>query len=280
MQIQLSMKILPVVLLLGLNSPVFAQGTSRFVRSDEPGQLAITVGAGVANYLGDLNDRTAFRRGEIGVALAAGITYRLSDHVSTRAEVRVVQLKGSQQGTRQETNNLSFRSMNPELTGGLVFDLLPASSRPVINPYLALGVGFTYLSPAARYQDRWVRLPALETEGENYSRLAVLASGGAGLAVRLPRRVLLALELSYTLPSSDYVDDVSTVYPFGSSLRGSEAIALSDRRPELGLPVNEPGTQRGFRSGKDTYLTGLLRLTIPLSSAKERQYRRDVNCVR
>lgn len=280
MYIQLTVKMLPALVMLGLSNPVFSQRSSRFTRPDEPGQLAVTAGVGVANYLGDLNERNLFRRGELGLSFAAGISYRLSDHASARAEARVVRLKASQRATSQEANNLSFRSTNPELTGSLLFDLLPASSRPVLNPYVAVGVGFTYLSPVARYQNRWVRLPALDTEGESYSQLAVLASGGVGFSVRLPQRVIVALELTYTLPSSDYVDDVSTVYPYASSLRGNEAIALSDRRPELGLSANDPGNPRGVKRGKDTYLTGLFRVAVPLSSAKERQYRRGVNCIR
>ncbi|HEX9956751.1 MAG TPA: outer membrane beta-barrel protein [Fibrella sp.] len=280
MHIQFNGKIYCGLLLLSLGSSTFAQQSSRYIRPEEPGQLAFTAGAGVANYIGDLNERAAFRRGELGFALTIGINYRITDHLSARAEAGLLQIKGSQRGTRHETNNLSFRSTNPSFSGGLQVDLLPASSKPVVNPYLAMGAGFTYLSPTTRYQDRWVRLPALRTESENYSRLAALAYGGAGLSVRLPPRLLLSVELTYTLPSSDYVDDVSTVYSYGSSLSSTEAILLSDRRPELGLPLHTPGEQRGFARGKDAYLTGLIRVSMPLSSAKERQYRRSVNCIK
>ena len=168
---------------------------------------------------------------------------------------------------------------NPDAAGSLQVDLLPASLKPVLNPYVVAGAGFTYLSPATRYQGRWVRLPALRTEAEVYSRLAALAYGGAGLSYRV-RRLLLSVELTYTFPSSDYVDDVSTVYPYASSLSSAEAIVLADRRPELGLPLHDPGEQRGFARGKDNYLTGLIRLQLPLLSAKERQYKRSVSCMK
>lgn len=280
MLIQRNRKSFSILFLLSLSGCAFGQQSSGFSRPDEPGQLAFTAGAGIANYLGDLNQRMAFRRGELDFAVSLGISYRLTDHLSARAEGRIVRIKGSQRGTSQEPNNLSFRSTNPELTGGGQLDLLPASSRPIVNSYLAAGVGFTYLSPKVRYQNRWVSLPPLDTEGESYSRLAVLAYGGAGLSFRLPRRLLLSVEMMYTLPSSDYVDDVSTVYPFASSLRGNDAIALSDRSPELGFPLHEPGAPRGYTNRKDTYLTGLVKLTKSISSAKERYYRRDVNCIR
>lgn len=278
MRIRLTQRIMVAAFWLLTN---YAQAQrSGFVRADEPGNVALFMGAGIANYLGDLNGRTAFRRGEVGLALSAGLSCRLSDHLTARGEVRIVRLAGSQIGTKQETNNLSFRSVNPEVSSGLLFELLPATARPVINPYLAVGLGFTYLSPTAQYEGSRVSLAPLNTEGEEYSRLALLVYGGLGVSVRLPNRLLLSVEVNHTLPSSDYVDDVSTVYPYGSSLRGNTAIVLSDRRPELGLPTREPGTRRGFTAGKDTYLTGLVRLAIPLSTAKERQYRREVNCVR
>lgn len=266
--------------LLCLPTAGFAQFPSRFVRAEEPGNLAISVGGGIANYRGDLNEGRAFRPGEIGLAAAIGLYYRLSDHLTGRGEVQLLRLSGSQRNTADASNNLSFRSTNPQLTAGLLLELLPASSRPVVNPYLAVGAGLTYLSPQARYQDEWVSLPRLKTEGEPYRRLAALVYGGIGLSVRVSRQVLVSVELAYTLPSSDYLDDVSTVYPYASSLATSLAVRLADRSPELGLPSHAPGTPRGNRPGTDTYLTGLFRVVLPLSSSKERQYRQSVNCVR
>lgn len=262
-----------------LHTAGFAQ-SSRFVRAEEPGNLAISVGIGVANYRGDVNEGKAFRRGEVGPAVTLGVTYRLSDHLTGRGEFQLVRLSGYQVGTDEALNNLSFRSTNPALTAGLLLELLPASSRPVVNPYLAAGIGLTYLSPQARYQDQWISLPGLKTEGDYYRRLAALAYGGIGVSVRMPWHLLLSLEMDYTLPSSDFVDDVSGVYPYASSLKSAQAVALSDRRPELGLPKHLPGDQRGFKAGADTYLTGLWRVTIPLSTSKERRYRQSVNCVR
>ena len=266
--------------LLCLPTAGFAQFPSRFVRAEEPGNLAISVGGGIANYRGDLNEGRAFRPGEIGLAAAIGLYYRLSDHLTGWGEVQLLRLSGSQRNTADASNNLSFRSTNPQLTAGLLLELLPASSRPVVNPYLAVGAGLTYLSPQARYQDEWVSLPRLKTEGEPYRRLAAFVYGGIGLSVRVSRQVLVSVELTYTLPSSDYLDDVSTVYPYASSLATTLAVRLADRSPELGLPSHAPGTPRGNRPGTDTYLTGLFRVVLPLSSSKERQYRQSVNCVR
>lgn len=267
------------LILLCLSRAVYAQQTG-LVRADEAGQLAATIGLGAANYSGDLNKRMRLRPDEIGFALAVGVMYRLTDRLSARADARLVQLKGSQRGTVDEAGNLSFRSLNPELTGGLQLDLRRASSKPTLNVYAVAGGGFTYLSPATRYQGRWVRLPPLHTEGVDYSRLVALAYGGLGVSVRLPRRLLLSVELGYTLPASDYIDDVSTVYPYAGTLSSPEAVTLSDRRPEQGLPPHNPGERRGFSPGTDRYLTGLFRLTVPLSSAKERKCRRNMNCAK
>ena len=45
--------------LLCLPTAGFAQFPSRFVRAEEPGNLAISVGGGIANYRGDLNEGPA-----------------------------------------------------------------------------------------------------------------------------------------------------------------------------------------------------------------------------
>ena len=52
------------------------------------------------------------------------------------------------------------------------------------------------------------------------------------------------LEAAYTHVFSDYLDDVSTVYPDRTGM-SSPALALSDRRAELGTTPNQPGDQRG-----------------------------------
>jgi hypothetical protein len=56
---------------------------------------------------------------------------------------------------------------------------------------------------------------------------------------------------------TDYLDDVSTVYPEMTELasrRGDIAVRLSDRSGELGIePIGAPGRQRGVAGDKDAY---------------------------
>ena len=71
----------------------------------------------------------------------------------------------------------------------------------------------------------------------------------------------LNFEISARNTGTDYLDDVSTVYPDMRDLereRGALAVALADRSVELpaipGSQVGERGSQRGNSLNKDMYL--------------------------
>jgi hypothetical protein len=67
----------------------------------------------------------------------------------------------------------------------------------------------------------------------------------------------LNIEFSGRQMFSDYLDDVSTVYPDRFTLenqRGEIAVLLSDRSAELGIePIGQPGRQRGVSGDNDSY---------------------------
>ena len=64
-------------------------------------------------------------------------------------------------------------------------------------------------------------------------------------------------ELCVRQTGTDYLDDVSTVYPEMTELanrRGDNAVRLSDRSGELGIePIGAPGRQRGNSDDNDMY---------------------------
>jgi len=74
-----------------------------------------------------------------------------------------------------------------------------------------------------------------------------------GVRLRTGPNTNLAIEGGYRKTFTDYLDDVSTVNPGPAAFTDPIAAALSDRRPELGVPALAPGTQRGDPSKKDGY---------------------------
>ncbi|WP_266368386.1 hypothetical protein [Tellurirhabdus rosea] len=238
--------------------------------------LSVHAGLGVANYSGDLNENTA-RYSRPAVSL--GVNYQILPHVAARGEFRIYQLFGSQVGTPNFTNNLSFRSTNPDAWLGVELSALPANRPAGFNAGLYTGIGLTHLSPKAPSQNGWVLLPPLRTEGVSYTQVAGVVPFGLVLTYRFSPKYALQADLSYTYSLSDYLDDVSTVYPDPDLLPSSLARALSDRRPELGLSPNQPGFPRGNPNSSDSYILAQLKLKRYLTLTN-RQYRRSLRCLK
>ena len=80
--------------------------------------------------------------------------------------------------------------------------------------------------------------------------------------VTLQKRHRIGWELEWRTTFTDYIDDISTYYPDPTTLNSAKAIALSNRRGELGDAPNVPGagnygpgSKRGDPSHNDSYIS-------------------------
>lgn len=242
---------------------------------EKPGTSLLNVGIGTTRYAGDMNEPGNFAHLRLGAALNVAFTHRLTYQLSLRAETQLYYIYGSHRYTRIDYNNLSFHSLNPDVWAGVQWDFWRVNNpyRATI-PYALAGVGLTYMTPKATYGGNSYSLAPLHTEGVAYNRLPLIIRYGFGLPLLAGERFKLNLEGTYTHVQSDYLDDVSTVYPDRSGM-SSLAVALSDRRAEIGLPANQPGEQRGNSTKNDGYFGLSGRLVIVLMTPQQRQYRRD-----
>ncbi|WP_461067823.1 hypothetical protein [Spirosoma horti] len=241
---------------------------------EKPGTWLMNVGLGATYYLGDLTEAGNFGHLRLGVAASAAVAYRYSPHLTLRAEGQVYYIRGSQKNTHLAYNNLSFFSVNPDVWAGVQWDFWPEDDRNhVIIPYALAGVGLTHITPKANYGGRAVSLAPLHTEAIAYNRWPIIIRYGLGFPIATGERFKWNLEATYTHVLSDYLDDVSTVYPDQRNRTALE-VALSDRRPELGQPLNRPGAQRGNSNRRDGYLIVSARLIYVLITPSQRNYRR------
>ncbi|PSL32574.1 outer membrane beta-barrel protein [Dyadobacter jiangsuensis] len=256
------------------------QGRSKFGgRYTDPfGMLSVTAGVGVAYYMGDLNDGIHMKHLGLGPSVSLGAQYRLTEHVSARGELRFYQVSGDQKYSKNYQNNLSFKTFNPDINLGLQADLFAYNRQAPINPYLFGGVGFTYLSPKAKLGGTWYSLPELTTEGVKYKRMPLVLTAGIGVSVKTTEKLSLGLELCNNFVNSDYLDDVSTVYPNPDQLPSDIARALSDRAPEIGEPQRQPGWNRGSAKSKDSYLFLQVRGTYLIGNRAQNQERKKTRC--
>ena len=272
------MKFIWTIALVGLIdcSPatiVFAQRSE--IWREKPGTWFLNVGVGATRYLGDMNERGDLAHLRLGAALNVAAAYRYSPRLTLRAEAQLYYIRGSQQNTHLDYNNLSFRSTNPDIWAGVQWDIWhPDDRNHAIVPYALAGVGLTYLTPKTTYKGKTYSLAPLHTEGVTYSRLPVIFRYGLGVPIVAAERFKCHLEGTYTHVMSDYVDDVSTVYPDRTNMN-PVAAALSDRRPEIGLAPNPAGAKRGNGSRHDGYFILSARLVFVIITPQQRNYRRS-----
>ncbi len=194
------------------------------------------------------------------LAIGTGVSFNVGSF-SFSPTLLYTRLAGNDEWTIQEfqnTRNLSVRT--DLLEGSFTTEFRPFSHSYVLSRfYLYGGVGGIYYQPKAEYNDEWVKLRPLGTEGQNfidtmeqYSELGLVVPIGLGYKFRLGRSTSLVVDLGWRKTFTDYLDDVSTVYVDPALLLadgGQTAVDLADRSGQ-NLPI---GYERGNPDKLDSY---------------------------
>jgi hypothetical protein len=266
-------------LLILCSSDIHAQ-RSKFGGKYVPpfGVVSLLGGVGVAYYTGELSDGVNFKHLGLGPSVSVGGLYRLTENVSARGEVRFYQVSQNQKYSTKFEHNFSFRTRNPDLFIGLQADLFSFNRQSKVNAYLFGGAGVTYLNPKTEYQGKRYSLAPLTTEGIAYNRLPLFITGGIGVSYRMTDRLNRGVELCNNFLRSDYLDDVSSVYPSPDALGSDLARSLSDRSGEIGLPAQQPGWVRGNPRNNDTYLFFQIRAGYLIGNRMQAVERKKTRC--
>ena len=223
---------------------------------------------GSSFYLGDLN--TEFRLNHPNLAGGLMARYNFNHRIAIRGGINygtVEAYDSESENTFERIRNLSFRTRFTELSGQFEFNFLPyyhGSREYFFTPYAFVGFSvFHYVPKAETDGGDWVNLRPLGTEGqrqgERYSPIGLALGYGVGIRWDLSYAWSMDVHLSLRNTNTDYLDDVSTIYPDPLELRaqnGDVAFFLSDRsRPSDtgGERINRAGTQRGDATVNDRY---------------------------
>ena len=233
---------------------------------------------GVVNYFGDLN--TNLRLNRLNVAGGLGFRYNFNKRIAVKLGLNagtVEAYDSDSDNIFERARNLHFKSVVADVGLQMEFNFLPyahGSKDENWTPYLFLGLGVNYFNPKAELDGEWHALRPLGTEGQFTGAEYFTVTGGwvygAGFKIDLSYDWSLNIDLSARRLFSDYLDDVSGVYPDAddvADLRGDFATQFIDRSGELfqsdpdfftrnGLeaPIGEPGRQRGNSGTNDTYV--------------------------
>lgn len=224
---------------------------------------------GASHYFGDLN--TNYNVSRPGIAGGIMARYNINERLSFKFSGNYGSVSADDADSDnafERARNLSFESVLLDGTAQFEFNFLPythGSKDEFFTPYLFAGLTALYFNPKAELDGEIYELRELGTEGqfkgeEYYTVQGGIAYGG-GIKLDLSYEWSINVEIGARYLFTDYLDDVSTVYPDKEDLlrlRGPEAVALSDRSAEnseidLGQ-IGKPGTQRGNSNNNDSYI--------------------------
>ena len=219
---------------------------------------------GLATYFGDLN--TAFSLRSPGISGGINVRYNFNNRLCLKFSGNYAEISADDaysKNTFEKERNLSFQSIIVDATTQFEFNFLPythGSSDEFFTPYLFGGFSLFYYNPQAEYQGQLYDLRDLGTEGqfkgEEYLAFSGAYNYGIGLKFDLNYQWSLNVELGIRSTFTDYLDDVSTVFPDNDDLRrsnGEVAAALSDRTLGDDSPLSRTGRQRGNAGNNDNY---------------------------
>ena len=134
--------------------------------------------------------------------------------------------------------------------------------------------GFIFFNPTTEYKGDKVALQPLQTELVPYNRFGLVIPYGLGLRLKVTPIFNISLEAGYRTTFTDYLDDVSTTHKDPSKFTNPLAAALSDRRPEIGLPLKQDGFIRGNPDTNDGYMlvNAKLEYYLPMDFSRRSGY--------
>lgn len=229
-------------------------------------RVEIGVNAGGASYLGDLNPYHPLKIS----GLSAGVfgKYNFNRYLGLGLHYNY----GKVEANDARSNYEQFRDRNLSFENGLheisfifdfnLFDLTPHYRKKTnFTPYIFLGLGMVMFEPKTTFRGEEYKLRGYRTEGqaEIYKGFAPTFPYGVGIKYKLKESWTLFSQIGYRTPLTDYIDDVSGVYPdrsfFFNPNVPSASQSLSDRSGEhTGVYLGEPGTQRGDFRKRDHYM--------------------------
>jgi hypothetical protein len=205
-------------------------------------------------YMGDLNPKMPFELTQP----AYGVVYRhnFNNRVAIKANLIRGTVTGDDLVTKyREERGINFISDIYEAAVMMEFNFLDyftGSSYSYISPYLFGGVGAFMFDPKANYAGTQYDLRQEQTEGISYSQFAIAFPFGIGVKYSLTNTIGLTLEWGMRKTTTDYLDDVSTIY-------NTQAMGLDNaQNPQPVFPFDPSGNfregmQRGNSKDNDWY---------------------------
>lgn len=198
--------------------------------------------AGLSYYIGDINPSLHFAQSDL--ALGASLRYYQSSRWAFRFQYSNLNLSATDlESSYRPERELGFQSNVNDFS--LIaefnfFDYWTGSKRGFITPYIFAGVSVFKFNPHyynPNYPDDATPLQPICTEGqaEPYSLVSWSIPFGVGVKYSLHKRVGLTLEWRLHKTFTDYIDDISGVYPEPALVNGNYKYSDPTGNYEVGM---------------------------------------------
>ena len=248
-------------------SPLLAQKSGQT-------DFEIGVSGGVSWYNGDLNPYAHFSNNYWHEAFGMSLRRNLNQRFALRGQVNIGHISADDilsSSQFQSNRNLNFSSPLYELATTLEFNFLPFDAlinKYRFSPYSFIGLSCFYFNPSTIIEGSVYELQPLATEGKSYLRYGIAIPFGFGFKLALNDRIILSTDWGLRKTFTDYLDDVSSLYPKQTEIDGLSQ-DISDRSlVQSGPDGTNWGTQRGNSVTKDYYTYALVTIAIRLGPKK------------
>lgn len=221
----------------------------------------IGVTGGGMGYIGDLNQNNYLKIND------PAFGFQIKRNFDSYWSLKLAALQGkvshddSKSKYAQEVNrNLSFYSPISEGSLTVEFNFLDYGfdfMQKRITPFVFSGIALTLFNPKTDYKGSTYELKYYDTEGFDYKTTAYSIPFGAGVKYNFGKYFNITSEIGYRNLSTDYLDDVSGVYPTATQLQDNTPQKTMVRQSLADRSINQnavPGSQRGDFRKKDGYV--------------------------
>jgi len=225
---------------------------------------------GMSDYKGELSN-SLFSIDFLHPAFGAYYRKNFNRHWGFRFAATIGGISGDDAYSKYDyevNRNLNFSSAIQEVSGTFEFNFLPFevdNYNYAFTPFFFWGLSVVHFNPVTEYKGVEYELQPLATEGQEtyynpknkkYSLYSAAMPFGGGFKIAGEDRLGFTIECGVRRAYTDYLDDVSTIYPdkhIQLLENGPVSVALSDR--SLGEnPLEIPGKQRGNPDNPDWFM--------------------------
>jgi len=222
----------------------------------------IGVTAGGLGYNGDLNQKNFLQINQLGYG------FNVKRNFDAYWSLKLGFLKGKvsddeskSKSVYERTRNLSF--FTPINEGNMIlefnfFDYGFNDGQTRFTPFLFTGIALTMFNPKTTFNGSEYELKYYKTEGQtDYNTTTYSIPFGAGVKYNFGNYFNIIGEIGYRNLNTDFLDDVSGLYPTAVQLQDpnpnntAARVALADRSINK---IANPGSQRGDFRKKDSYV--------------------------